>query len=127
MATISIGYKPELSKEQAQEIFTQGFAGKYEIVKAHVMRRDFVVKKSGWAGVGVRLQQDNSDTSFIFTGMMPNMLLQVLFGGVASYLFLRSTWKQLEQEVTDFIAAAPEFQQQVIETPKPKRQAKKAA
>lgn len=127
MATLSIGYKPELTKEQAQEIFAQGFSGKYEVVKAHVMRRDFLLKKSGWAGVGVRLQQDKDQTVFVFTGMMPNVLLQAIFGGLASYLFLRSTWKQLEQEVWEFIAAAPEFQQEVIETPKPKRQMKKAA
>jgi hypothetical protein len=118
MATVSIGYKPELTKEQAQEIFAQGFSGKYEVVKAQVMRRDFMLKKSAWAGVGVRLQQDKNGTSFVYTGMMPNMLLQALFGGLASYLFLRSTWKQLEQEVSEFIATAPEFQQDVVETAK---------
>jgi hypothetical protein len=125
MATVSIGYKPELTKEQAQEIFAQGFSGKYEVVKAQVMRRDFILKKSAWAGVGVRLQQDKNGTSFVYTGMMPNMLLQALFGGLASYLFLRSTWKQLEQEVAAFIAAAPEFQQDAVETAK--QELKKAA
>jgi hypothetical protein len=110
MATLSIGYRPELTKEQAQEVFARGFAGKYEVVQAQVMRRDFLLKKSGWAGVGVRLQQDKDQTVFVFTGMMPNLLLQAIFGGLASYLFLRSTWKELEQEVSEFIATAPEFQ-----------------
>lgn len=129
MATVSIGYLPELTKEQAREIFAQGFAGKYEITDTPALRRDFVVKKSGWAGVGVRLQQEKDKTTFVYTAMMPNLLLQAIFGGLASYLFLRSSWKALEQEVAEFIAQAPEFRekQAVQAAPKPKRQTKKAA
>jgi len=130
MATMTIGYLPELTKEQAREIFARGFAGKYEVMNTPVMRRDFVVKKSGWAGVGVKLKQESDKTTFVYTALMPNLLLQIIFGGLASYLFLRSSWKALEQEVSEFIAAAPEFrpaQQAAEPDAKPKRQTKKAA
>ena len=110
MAIVSIGNRPDLTPEQAQEVFAQRFAGKYEVVHSNAVRRDFIVKKSGWSGVGVRLKQDKTGTSFVFTGLMPNMLLQVLFGGLASYQFLRSSWKELEAEVSEFIQSAPEFQ-----------------
>lgn len=110
MAIVSIGNRPDLTPEQAQEVFAQHFAGKYEVVHSNALRRNFIVKKSGWSGVGVRLKQDKTGTTFVFTGLMPNMVLQVLFGGLASYLFLRSSWKELEAEVSEFIQSAPEFQ-----------------
>jgi hypothetical protein len=127
MAIVNIGNQPELTAEQAREVFAEHFAGKYEIVRSNAMRRNFIVKKSGWSGVGVRLKQEKTGTSFVFTGIMPNMLLQLLFGGVASYLFLRPSWKELEAEVTEFIQSAPEFQAPatVTELRRPKR--KKAA
>jgi len=130
MATVNVGYVPELTKEQAQQVFRDGFAGKYEVTKAPVMRRDFMVKKSAWAGVGVRLEQKRDQTVFVFTAVMPNLLLQTMFGGLASYVFLRSTWKALEGEVADFIALAPEFrpaQQVIAPEAKAKRPRKKAA
>jgi hypothetical protein len=126
MAIVSIGNRPDLTPEQAREVFAQQFEGKYEIVRSNAMRRDFIVKKSGWSGVGVRLKQDKTGTSFVFTGLMPNMLLQVLFGGIGSYLFLRSSWKELEAEVSEFIQSAPEFQAPAVtEMRRPER--KKAA
>ncbi len=126
MAIVSIGNQPDLTPDQAREIFAQHFAGKYEIVKSNAINRQFIVKKSGWSGVGVRLKQEKTGTSFVFTGLMPNMLLQLLFGGIASYLFLRSSWKELEAEVTEFIQSAPEFQQPAV-TEAPREKRKKAA
>jgi hypothetical protein len=111
MAIVNIGNQPELTPDQAREVFAQHFAGKYEIVKSNAIKRNFIVKKSGWVGVGVRLKQERTGTSFVFTGLMPNVMLQVLFGGIASYLWLRSSWKELEGEVAEFIANEPSFQQ----------------
>ena len=112
MATITIGYKPELTPDSVRETFAEHFAGKYEVYPTKVRSRDFIVKKSGWSGVGVRVKQEKEQTTFVFTAMMPNLFLQALFGGLATYLFLRSDWKALESEVADFIQYAPEFQPQ---------------
>ena len=109
MAIIDIGYRPELTKDQARDIFEAGFGGRYKVEGSPVMRRDFVVKKSAWAGVGVRLQQARSTTSFVFTPLVPSSLLHNLIGGVAPHLFLRQAWKELEGEIASFIGSAPEF------------------
>ena len=122
MAIISIGSKPDLTKDQTREIFARHFEGKYEIVRSNAMKRDFIVKKSGWAGVGVRLKQEKTGTSFVFTGLIPNVALQVLFGGLVAYLFLRPSWKALEAEIAQFIETAPEFQQQPAKVAKAKKQ-----
>jgi hypothetical protein len=99
MALVSIGHRPDLTPEQAQAAFERHFAGKYKVYPTKARLRDFIVKKTDWAGVGVRLKQEKTGTVFVFTAMMPNLLLQALFGGAIAYLLLRSTWKELENEV----------------------------
>ena len=111
MAVIKIGEMPQLTPERAMEVFAEHFAGRYQVQPTKIRRRDFVVKKSEWAGVAVRVKQDQTGASFVFTALMPNALLRVLFGGLASYLFLRSEWKALEAEIADFIENAPEFKE----------------
>ena len=120
MAIVSVPQNPQLTKEQAIEAFQRRFAATYEVYPTKGRRRDLIVKKSNWSGVGVRLKQGKDKTSFVFTAMMPNLMLQALFGGIFSYLILRSEWKRLEREVAEFIETAPEFH------PKPAK-AKKAA
>jgi hypothetical protein len=112
MATISIGQQPGLTKERAREIFAERFASQYEIVRSNAINRDFIVRKNGWTGVGVRLKEEkNGDCTFVFSGMMPNILLQTLFGGLFSFLLLRKGWKEMELEVAGFIRLEPQFQQ----------------
>ena len=109
MATVTVTHHPELTVESAMEVFRSHFSGKYDVYKTAYLRRDFVVKKSGWTGVGVKLQQEQNATTFVFTPIMPSFILQMLAGGLISYLFLRSGWKALEDEVRLFIENAAEF------------------
>jgi len=114
MAIVTIPHSPQLTKEQALEAFQRRFAVSYEVYPTKVRNRDIILKKSNWSGVGVRVKQEADKTSFVFTAMMPSLLLQALFGGLFSYLLLRGEWKRLEAEVAEFIESAPEFH------PKPK-------
>jgi hypothetical protein len=109
MAISDIGHRPDLTPEQAYETFARHFDAKYEVYPTRIRNRDFIVKQSGWCGVGVRLKQEKQRTIFVYTALIPNFLLQALFGGLAAYLFLRSSWKTLEEEITQFIQTAPEF------------------
>ena len=109
MATINIGHNPALTPERAMAIFQRRFAGTYQVYETKRRLRDFIVKKSDWAGVGVKVKQDPNKTTLVFTGMMPNPIFQALFGGLASYLFLRSSWKELEDEIAAFIEDEREF------------------
>jgi len=89
MATITIAHKPELTAERAMEAFERHFAGKYQVYKTRIWNRHFIVKKSGWTGVGVRVKQEEKGTTLVFSAMMPNLLLQGMFGGLIAYAFLR--------------------------------------
>ncbi len=103
MATISIGHRPDLTIERARDLFASYFAGRYEVIPAPVQNRDFLVKQSAWTGVGVRLKQERRKTTFVFTALVPNLILHNLVGGLGAYLFLRSDWKAMEAEVSEFI------------------------
>jgi len=104
MATLTIDQRSDLTAESAQQLFKERFAGRYEVYPTRMRNRHFVVKKSEWTGVGVKVKQgQNGSTTFVFTALMPNLLLQGLFGGLISYLFLRRDWKALEREVASFI------------------------
>ncbi len=109
MATITIGHRPDLTNEQVQQIFAQRFAD-CEIIRSNAVNRDFIIKKNGWTGVGVRLKQEKNATTLVFTALMPNVLLQTLFGGLFAYAFLRKSWKEMELEIAGFIRLEPEFQ-----------------
>src|SRR3990170_4486167 len=96
MAIISIGNRPDLTKEQIQQIFAERFS-EYEVIKSTALNRDFILKKNAWTGVGVRLKQEkDGKTAFVFTALMPNVFLQTFFGGLFAYALLRKSWKEME-------------------------------
>ena len=115
MATVTVNHNSNLTAGQAMEVFRSHFAGRYEVSKTSLLARDFVVKKTGWTGVGVKLQQDSNTTSFVFTAMSPGTIarvLPVLFLGIGALLLLliiRPAWKAMEEEVRAFIENSPDF------------------
>ena len=110
MATVTIAHHPELTAESAEEAFKSHFAGKYEVYKPWmIIGADFVVKKSGWTGVAVKLRHGRENTSFRFGGTVPSMTSRMLFGGLIAILFLRPSWKAMEEEVRVFIENAADF------------------
>ena len=115
MATVSIGYHPDLTADRAIEVFQQHFAGRYEVSKTSVVARDFIVKKSGTTGVGVRLKQGKNGTEFVFTGMIPGIWQRIVYSGLVGYLFLRPGWRALEAEVASFIENEPSFRNGRVE------------
>lgn len=106
MAVAEIGNKPELTKEQVQEIFARQFEGKYDVHEFKGLFRDFVIAKNPWVGVAVSLEQKEGQTKLNYNGMCPAWWARALLG-VLIGLFL---WNGMTNEVKEFIATAPEFQ-----------------
>ena len=75
---------------------------KYVVYKPRLLSRDFVLKKSAWVGVGIKLKQEPGKTSFIFTYLVPSTLVGLLFGGLIALLILRSRFKSMENEIKSF-------------------------
>ena len=109
MAIVRVAHRPNLTPERAMFAFERNFHSKYKIYKSGVMLRDFVVRKNSWTGVGVQLKQGDDETHFVFTAMMPSIILNILFGGLIAFLFLRPSWKALENDVREFIETAADF------------------
>lgn len=105
MAVKTIAHKPELTKEQAQEIFRKGFDGKYAVEDFKGLFRDFQVVKSPFVGVAVKLEQTDTETKFVYAGLAPRWWARVLLGGLIGLLF----WGGLTKEVESFIDSEPAF------------------
>lgn len=106
MAVIVIARKPELTKEQTQELFTKHFAGKYKVEDFKGLFRDFMVVKNPFVGVALKLEQTDSETKFVYSGLAPRLWARMLLGGLIG-IFL---WNGLTKEVEEYIKSEPAFQ-----------------
>jgi hypothetical protein len=109
MAVVHVKHHPELTAEKAMEIFKKGFAGKYQVYMAKSGMRDFSIKKSSMIGVAVKLKQEKDKTAFIYTDIIPSMLMALLFASIWYTLLNRSKYQAMVKEVKTFIENAPEF------------------
>ena len=111
MPTVTVAHHPELTGQGAMEVFQRHLGGKYKIYESYVPTRDFVVKRSGWTGVWVKLVQEEDSSSFLFAPYMPSIRLRFVFaiGGLIAWQFLRRSWSEIEEDVRSVIENASEF------------------
>jgi hypothetical protein len=115
MAVVTINHHPELTSKAAMEMFQRHFEDKYAIYAIKSVNRDFVIKKSEWRAVSVRLKQEKNSTSFVFIAFVPSKLRNIgliLWGIVPvflAYAILKPGWREMEREIESFIKNAPEF------------------
>jgi hypothetical protein len=118
--TIPVAYHPELTWEKAMEIFQKHFSGKYRIRKIRrTIQKEFILCKSTFVGVRVRLKQVGNKTSFIILGDAPNALAALCFWlflgiipAIIIYLIVfQPKLTAMEKEVKLYIENVPEFNQ----------------
>ncbi len=124
MATVTVAHHPDLTPEGALEVLRRQLGcDRYDVhapggfEKWFNGRPPIVVRKTRWAAVAVWLRQKKDATSFRFSGMWPpEALVGAVFavaGIVVTYLTawitLRSSWKEIEADITSVIESAPEF------------------
>jgi hypothetical protein len=108
MAVTTIPHRPGLTKEELRSIFARHFDGKYTIADWSGMprgMRDFMVVKSGFVAVTVKLEQTPTETKIVYSGFTPKLWARALVGGIGSMLL----WNGLTGEVKQLIETAPEF------------------
>lgn len=112
MPKLQIRHDPEMTPEQVMQAFQDQFQGKYEIYPTKLIGTDFVVKKSSWTGVAVRLLQKGDRTLLRFNAFAPSTLHRAFFAGLIPYLVLHLTsWKGITSEVKAFIEGSQTLQQ----------------
>ena len=103
---VKIAHHPEMTWEQAMDIFKKEFGGRYKVYSLkRAPRRDFVVQKNGFVGVSMRLEQTKDETKFVYSGFAPSVMARMVLGPLIA-LFL---WNGITNEAKAFIARAPEF------------------
>ncbi len=120
---VELRHNPELTIEQAMQIFRSHFGNKYKIYRRRVRRRFrfFMIEKSAWTGIRVTLVQTKDATRFDLGSDMPSAPLQVPFivsafipplwpaFFVFGYIWNRRCVKPLLNEVQQVIQALPEL------------------
>lgn len=105
MAVVNIPHKPQLTKEQSQELFRKHFEGKYQVEDFKGLFRDFMVVKSPFIGVALKLEQTERETKFVYSGVAPRWWARVLLGALVVALFSGAVAK----DVKEYLETAPEF------------------
>lgn len=123
MTEVVVGYHPELTGARSMEVFRRHFGERYELYKPRFYGRlahDFVVKRSPCTGVGVKLKHQGHlptpHTCFFLSPLMPSVVLGMVLAVPAmipyllvTRLFLTSSWKAMEEEISAFIENASDF------------------
>jgi hypothetical protein len=110
MPTVVISKKPELTPEKAFEIFKVKFGSKYNMYISKLPRIDFVLKKSAWSGIAVKIVQKPDKTIIRFGAFSPSAFVRLLQMGLIPLLILWFTsWKAMQNEVKEFISGEPQL------------------
>ena len=81
MASVTIRHHPKLTVADVIDVFQRHFGDKYEIVPTPRHRLiDFIVKRSAWTGIAVRLKQHRNKTRLVFYGIAPSLWARLVVG-----------------------------------------------
>ncbi len=105
MAKQEIKLNPELKKDKLQQLFQEKFTGKYEVYSTNWPNFDFVVKKSAFAGVFLKLKQSKGKTEVVYIQEAPAGLVRASCGVLVN-LF---AGKDVFADVTNFLKSSPEL------------------
>ena len=108
MTVAKIAHHPEMTWEQAMEVFKKEFGDRYKVysIKGTLVRpRHFAMRKSGLRGVSLRLVQTKDETKLIYTNFIPSVWVQLVVPPFVPYI----PRARLNKEIKAFIERAPEF------------------
>ena len=114
MAIRKIAHRPDLTKEQAEEIFRRNFEPRYKVqhceapLSLKTKFRDFQVVKNQAVGGALKLEQTAPETRFVYGGVPPYRWLRSATFGLVSIVCLAFAG-DLTREIEEFIDSAPEF------------------
>ena len=106
MPKVTIAHQPELTKEQAMEIFATEFGDRYRVAPFRGLFRDFVIEKNAFTGVAVKLEQSSTETKLIYNAFTSRWWARLLLGVIIGPILGRG----LTAEVAQFIATSPDLQ-----------------
>ena len=98
MATVIVP-RQGLTKEMMQEICTRAFAGRYEVYETMLIGADFVIKKSDWTGVSVKVKPHPNGTKLVFGAFAPAFWVRLFVMGLIPLLILYfGPWSEMTKE-----------------------------
>ncbi|MDQ1267110.1 MAG: hypothetical protein QG635_2264 [Bacteroidota bacterium] len=110
MAKVELKYKPMLTTESLMNIFQKHFNNVYEIYESKLIGIDFVIKKSDFTGISIKLKQKDGRTIVQYGPLAPAFWVRFTFYGIIPLLILYlGPWKKMQNEIKGFLETTPEL------------------
>jgi hypothetical protein len=101
---------PGLTSARLQEIFEKKFSETYKIYTSNLPLIDFVVKKSDFTGISVKLKQKVDKTIIQYGAFAPAFWVRFLLYGLIPLIILyMGPWKKMQEEVKEFLESNHEL------------------
>ena len=91
-----------------QELQQQWGPRGYEVYKTALIGADLVLKKSGWTGIAMKINQGPAQTEIIYNAFSPSVFVRLLAMGLIPLLIVYSnSWKPLLQDFRMYVQSSP--------------------
>ena len=110
MATTFQVTNASLTADDVRMVLARRFESQYDVYKTRMPFMDFIIKKNGLIGVGVRVRNESDGTSLTLRPLTPSKLAFFALHQWVWSLLLRGKWESLEYEIQTASAKEPEFE-----------------
>ena len=107
--TVTLPPSPHITPESLIQDLTQFFGPRgCEAYKTALLGADVVLKKSGWTGIAIKIQQSPQSTTLRFNPFAPSVLVRLLAMGLIPLLIAYyNSWQPLLREFRGYLEQSP--------------------
>ena len=102
---------PHINADSLVQELQNSWGGQgFEVYKTALIGADLVLKKSGWTGLALKVNQSQAQTEILFNAFSPSFFVRLLAMGLIPVLIINSTsWKPLIAQFKSYVQSSPFF------------------
>jgi len=102
---------PHINADSLMQELQNSWGGQgFTVYKTALIGADLVLKKSGWTGIALKVNQSPAQTEILFNAFAPSALVRILAMGIIPILIVNSTsWKPLLAQFKTYVQSSPFF------------------
>jgi hypothetical protein len=102
---------PHITPDSLLQELTQSWAPQgFQVYKSALIGLDVALKKSGWTGVAIKIQQTPGGTELAYNAFSPSALVRMMMLGLIPLLILNAkSWKPLLRAFEQYVQGSPFF------------------
>ena len=110
MPKITFKPMPDLTVESLMQIFEKKYGTDCQIYTTALIGADFIIKKTAFTGISIKLKQKKDTTIIQYTALSPAFWARLTFYGLIPLLILYlGPWKKMQDDIKIFLETTKEF------------------